>query len=138
MEKFVISEDIRVAQTLPAEVYRDPEWLVFARENIFPNSWQYAGFENTLSESNTWMPFEFVEGFIREPLLLSRDNHRKLKDTPFQRAVNAIDQTELEDQEVVESTQLGIRSRLYQRGRYSPQHEKGVHHFHRILATFSK
>jgi phenylpropionate dioxygenase-like ring-hydroxylating dioxygenase large terminal subunit len=40
---------------------------------------------------------------------------------------------EREDEEIVEQVQRGIRSRLYQRGRYSPSREQGVHHFHRLL-----
>jgi choline monooxygenase len=30
--------------------------------------------------------------------------------------------------------QRGVRSRLYERGRYSPDREQGVHWFHRLLA----
>ncbi len=41
---------------------------------------------------------------------------------------------ELEDEMVVEGVQRGVRSRLYRRGRYSPRHERGTHHFHRLLA----
>ncbi len=41
---------------------------------------------------------------------------------------------ELEDEAVVESVQRGIRSRLYPGGRFSPTRERGVHHFHRLLA----
>lgn len=44
-----------------------------------------------------------------------------------------LEQVELEDEAVVESVQRGLRSRLYQRGRYSPQHERGVHRFHQLL-----
>jgi choline monooxygenase len=40
---------------------------------------------------------------------------------------------ELEDEEVVQSVQSGVRSRLYHRGRFSPTREQGVHHFHRLL-----
>lgn len=43
---------------------------------------------------------------------------------------------EMEDEEVVESVQTGVRSRLYDRGRYSPKRETGTHHFHRLLARF--
>jgi choline monooxygenase len=43
---------------------------------------------------------------------------------------------ELEDEDVVTNVQKGVRSRLYDRGRYSPTREIGVHHFHRLLATF--
>ena len=41
---------------------------------------------------------------------------------------------EMEDEEVVESVQRGVRSRLYDRGRYSPRREVGTHHFHTLLA----
>jgi len=43
---------------------------------------------------------------------------------------------EMEDEEVIESVQAGMRSRLYRRGRYSPRREVGTHHFHRLLARF--
>ena len=45
-----------------------------------------------------------------------------------------LEATELEDEAVVESVQQGIRSRFYKSGRFSPSMEKGVHHFHRLLA----
>jgi choline monooxygenase len=41
---------------------------------------------------------------------------------------------EMEDESVVEGVQRGMRSRLYRRGRFSPTRERGVHHFHRLLA----
>ena len=47
-----------------------------------------------------------------------------------------LDRVEREDEVVVESVQRGVRSRLYDRGRYSPDREEGVHHFHRLLARF--
>ena len=45
-------------------------------------------------------------------------------------------QVELEDEAVVVECQKGVLSPLYDRGRYSPEHERGVHHFHRLLARF--
>jgi len=48
-------------------------------------------------------------------------------------AGGALDRVELEDEEIVEQVQKGVRSRLYDRGRYSPTREAGVHHFHRLL-----
>jgi choline monooxygenase len=44
----------------------------------------------------------------------------------------------LEDQAVIEAVQRGIRSRFYERGRYSPTREQGTHHFHRLIAEFMK
>ncbi len=52
-----------------------------------------------------------------------------------QGAGGALDPVEMEDEAVVLGVQRGIRSRLYRGGRYSPQHEHGVHHFHRLMAA---
>jgi choline monooxygenase len=49
-------------------------------------------------------------------------------------AGSGLDRVEREDEFVVEAVQRGVRSRLYDRGRYSPTREQGVHHFHRLLA----
>lgn len=51
-------------------------------------------------------------------------------------AGGALHDVEMEDEAVVLGVQQGIRSRLYSAGRYSPQHEIGVHHFHRLVAEF--
>ncbi len=50
-------------------------------------------------------------------------------------AGGALDPVEQEDEAVVLTVQRGIRARLYDRGRYSPQHERGVHQFHRLIAA---
>ncbi len=44
-----------------------------------------------------------------------------------------LDKVEEEDQFVVEGCQRGVESQAYERGRYSPSKETGVHHFHRIM-----
>jgi choline monooxygenase len=45
---------------------------------------------------------------------------------------------ELEDEEIVQNVQKGIRSRFYKFGRYSVTREVGTHHFHRLIADFMK
>jgi choline monooxygenase len=50
-------------------------------------------------------------------------------------AGSELDRIEREDEAIVEAVQKGVRSRLYDRGRYSPSREQGTHHFHRLLAT---
>ena len=47
-----------------------------------------------------------------------------------------LETVEYEDQAIVESVQAGIRSRLYDSGRYSPTREQGTHHFHRLISEF--
>lgn len=51
-------------------------------------------------------------------------------------AMNMVDRVEREDEAIVENVQRGVRSRLYQSGRYSPTKEQGTHHFHRLIAEF--
>lgn len=46
----------------------------------------------------------------------------------------ALDRVEREDEAVVELVQKGLRSRFYDRGRFSPKRENGVHQFHQMLA----
>jgi choline monooxygenase len=53
-----------------------------------------------------------------------------------QGAGGALDQVEMEDEDIVEQVQRGVRARLYRRGRYSPKRETGVHQFHRLLSGF--
>lgn len=47
-----------------------------------------------------------------------------------------LDKVEREDEFIVESVQKGLHSRSYTTGRYSVTREQGVHHFHRLLASF--
>ncbi len=58
--------------------------------------------------------------------------------TPYNSEANQLDQTEMEDESVVESVQRGIKSRFYQSGRFSPAMEKGVHHFHSLVARLMR
>ena len=50
-------------------------------------------------------------------------------------AGSGLDTVEMEDEEVVQAVQKGIRSRYYQSGRYSVTREQGIHHFHRLIAA---
>ena len=45
-------------------------------------------------------------------------------------------EVEMEDEDVVQNVQKGIRSRFYKHGRYSVTRETGTHHFHQLLAKF--
>ncbi|MCA1635327.1 MAG: Rieske 2Fe-2S domain-containing protein [Acidobacteria bacterium] len=48
------------------------------------------------------------------------------------------DEIQLEDIRICEAVQRGLRSRTYERGRYSVRRENGVHHFHSLLAEFMR
>ena len=47
---------------------------------------------------------------------------------------SSVDTVELEDQKVVLSVQKGMKSKYYSSGRFSPNMEKGVHYFHRLMS----
>ena len=47
-----------------------------------------------------------------------------------------LDKVEREDEFVVEGVQSGLQSKYYRTGRFSPTREKGVHHFHSLLASY--
>ena len=49
---------------------------------------------------------------------------------------SSLDKVEFEDQSVVKQVQKGIKSLAYNPGRYSVIHEKGVHHFHRLIVKY--
>lgn len=73
-----------------------------------------------------------------QPLAVDRTRIRYLTyvwdESQLDRGAGAgLDRVEREDESVVESVQRGVRSKLYDRGRYSPSRETGVHHFHRLL-----
>ena len=51
-------------------------------------------------------------------------------------AGGSLDSVEMEDEEVVQNVQKGVRSRFYKHGRYSPNREQGTHHFHSLIAEF--
>ena len=46
------------------------------------------------------------------------------------------DEIQDEDIEICEIVQRNLRSRVYDRGRYSAARENGVHHFHSLLHEF--
>ena len=52
-----------------------------------------------------------------------------------QGAGSILDTVEIQDQEIIEQVNKSMRSKIYDRGRYSPTREQGVHHFHRIISA---
>jgi len=51
---------------------------------------------------------------------------------------NSVDSIEIKDQRVILDVQKGIKSKFYDRGRYSAEHEKGTHYFHCLLSEYLK
>ena len=51
-------------------------------------------------------------------------------------AGSILDTVEIQDQNIIEQVHKSMQSKVYDRGRYSPTREQGVHHFHRIISNF--
>jgi choline monooxygenase len=70
---FEIDPDIRVARTLPARVYSDPEIFRLQRDRLFARTWHYAGHDDLVKVAGQVHPFTLLPGALDEPLLLTRD-----------------------------------------------------------------
>ena len=57
-------------------------------------------------------------------------------DPEWTRLLAFSDEIQDEDIEICEAVQRNLRSRVYDRGRYSAARENGVHHFHSLLHEF--
>jgi choline monooxygenase len=52
------------------------------------------------------------------------------------KAATMLEKVEREDENIVEQVQQGVQSRFYTSGRFSPDREQGVHHFHCLINKF--
>lgn len=69
-----IDDDITKSFTLPSNFYHSINYFEKCREIIFPNSWQLIGDDNKLKLKNDAYPFNFIDGFIEEPLLMIKSD----------------------------------------------------------------
>ena len=89
--------------------------------NVYPDNFS-TNLILPLSPTRTLTVFEW---FFRDP-----DGSRSLIDE----TVSFSDEIQLEDIDICEAVQRGLRSSTYNTGRYSPSRENGVHHFHGLYA----
>ena len=92
--------------------------------NVYPDNFS-TNLIVPLTHDRTLTVFEW---YFREPETeATRDKVRQ--------TVAFSDQIQLEDIAICEAVQKGLKSRTYDRGRYSVKRENGVHHFHRLLGA---
>lgn len=73
MNKYQIHQDISKAETLPASFYRDQATFDLIKEKVFYQSWQWVGDEDLVQLPKQTHPFILMDGFLTEPMLLTRD-----------------------------------------------------------------
>ena len=71
--RFKINSDITKAETLPAIFYKDPDIFETIKEKVFLKSWQWIGDESLVNNPESVHPFTLLDGFLTEPLLLTKD-----------------------------------------------------------------
>ena len=69
---FFIDPDISKAETLPASFYKDDAVFSAIRDRVFLKTWQWVGDENQVELPQTAHPFVLLDGFLTEPLVLTR------------------------------------------------------------------
>ncbi|MEM7654985.1 MAG: aromatic ring-hydroxylating dioxygenase subunit alpha [Bacteroidota bacterium] len=75
---YYIHPDISEAHTLPADFYRSGPLFEQIKEQVFAKAWHCIGMQSILPETNSVQPFPLLEGFLNEPLLLTRDQAGEL------------------------------------------------------------
>jgi len=71
--KYHINPDITLAETLPASFYKDSTVFEMIKEDIFLRTWQFIGDENLVALPQSVYPFTLLDGFLTEPIVLTRD-----------------------------------------------------------------
>lgn len=93
--------------------------------NIYPDNMQ-TNVILPLGHDQTLTIFEWFARSAESPGMKAR----------IEKAVKFADEVQAEDVHLCETVQKGLRSAFYDRGRYAPKRENGVHHFHRLLQEF--
>ncbi|OIQ39168.1 MAG: choline monooxygenase [Bacteroidetes bacterium MedPE-SWsnd-G1] len=75
---FKIDPDIRKAETLPTKFYKSQAIFNEVKEHVFLKSWQWIGDENLVQQPQSIHPFVLLDGFLTEPLVLTKDKENQL------------------------------------------------------------
>jgi choline monooxygenase len=75
--KFQIDPDIRKAETLPASFYKDTAVFEEMREKVFYPAWHWLGDKSQLTIGAGVTPFQLLDGFLDEPLIITRDKEER-------------------------------------------------------------
>ena len=76
--KYIINSDIKKAETLPASFYKDQTVFEALKKHVFLNSWQWVGDENLVKLPQTAHPFVLLDGYLTEPMLLTKDKNEEI------------------------------------------------------------
>jgi choline monooxygenase len=95
--------------------------------NIYPDNYS----TNLILPVGVDRTLTVFEWFVDRP-------ETELSKAALARTIEFSDEVQVEDIGICETVQKGLRSSIYERGRYSARRENGVHHFHRLLVDYLK
>ena len=75
---FNINSDISLAKTLPSSFYRCQSTFDKIRDDIFLKSWQFVGDNSQIKINNSFSPQTLLDGFLTEPIVLTRDDNNQV------------------------------------------------------------
>lgn len=87
-------------------------------------------------QTNVVLPLDHRRTLVRFEWFAAAPPADPAADPAWTRLVAFSDEIQQEDIEICEVVQRNLRSRIYDRGRYSARRENGVHHFHSLLHEF--
>ena len=87
-------------------------------------------------QSNVVLPIDHRSTRVRFDWFALEPPADHERDADWSRVVNFANEIQEEDIAICEAVQKNLRSRVYERGRYSAKREAGVHHFHALLHEF--
>jgi len=75
-----LNKNINQSSTLDANFYSDATAWEMVKEKVFAKSWNFIGDENELfNGTNNLYPFNYIENYLHEPLILSKGENDVLK-----------------------------------------------------------
>src|SRR5258706_2200826 len=78
MITFFIDKNIAKAKTISTVFYTYAVFFEKSKEKIFANTWQFIGDINLVKEQSNCYPFTLLDGYLDEPLLLTKDKQDKI------------------------------------------------------------
>lgn len=78
MPRFPVDPDIRKAETISKDVYLNESLFHASKDSIFSTSWHFIGDTNLVQHSGNIYPFQLLDQFVDEPLLLTRDQDGRM------------------------------------------------------------
>ena len=70
----LVNKNIKKSKTISSEFYYSKQKFEELKESLFAQNWQFICDTTNLSQHGNSVPYEFIKGYIDEPLLAINNN----------------------------------------------------------------